>query len=99
MNPPEVLPEPTNRQNDFRPIKTFPYLTKYETARVLGTRATQISKGAPVKNPDATKKDPLDLAEDELRRGETPLIIRRYLPDGTYEDVAVRNLQRFEKKT
>ena len=28
----------------------------------------------------------------ELRAGDTPLVIRRHLPDGTHEDCAVKNL-------
>jgi DNA-directed RNA polymerase I, II, and III subunit RPABC2 len=92
MNGPELIPEPPEGGREYKPIRTFPGLTKYEKARVLGTRATQIAKGAPVKSTDGTRKDPLELAEEELARGETPLIIRRPLPDGTYEDVAVRNL-------
>lgn len=90
----------SSASNQFQPHRTTAYLTKYEKARVLGTRALQISQGAPV-NPEVegTLKDPLLIAEEELRKKLTPLIIRRFLPDGTYEDVAVRNLNTFEKST
>ncbi len=30
--------------------------------------------------------DPLKIAEKELREKKIPMIIRRYLPDGSYED-------------
>ena len=30
--------------------------------------------------------DPLKIAEKELREKKIPMIIRRYLPDGCYED-------------
>ena len=30
--------------------------------------------------------DPILIAEKELIEGKIPFIIRRYLPDGTYED-------------
>ena len=93
-------PKDGNRNQNLFPHRTSAYLTKYEKARVLGTRALQISQGAPV-HPDVEGdlKDPLLIAEVELRKKLTPLIIRRYLPDGTYEDVAVRNLLTFEKST
>lgn len=58
----------------------------------------QISQGAPVRTDVGNEKDPLIIAEMELEKNETPLIIRRHIPDGTYEDVAVRNLLRVDKK-
>lgn len=95
----ENMNDSSANQNLF-PHRTTAYLTKYEKARILGTRALQISQGAPV-HPDVegNLKDPLLIAEEELRKNLTPLIIRRFLPDGTYEDVAVRNLKTFEKST
>ncbi|OHT00533.1 DNA-directed RNA polymerase subunit rpb6 [Tritrichomonas foetus] len=60
----------------------------------------QIAQGAPVQTDvEGEFTDPLLIAEEELRKGKTPLIIRRYLPDGTFEDVAVRLLKRSEKVT
>lgn len=93
----EIL-DHTGDSQQYRPIKTTAYLTKYEKARVLGTRAMQIAQGAPVHTDVGTEKDPLNIAEMELEKNETPLIIRRHLPDGTFEDVAVRNLLRVDKK-
>ncbi|KAF1823709.1 RNA polymerase Rpb6 [Dissoconium aciculare CBS 342.82] len=65
---------------------TTPYMTKYERARVLGTRALQISMGAPVLVDVESETDPLQIALKELREKKIPLVIRRYLPDGFYED-------------
>jgi DNA-directed RNA polymerase I, II, and III subunit RPABC2 len=66
---------------------TTKYLTKYEKARVLGARALQISKNAPVMvNLDPGEWDPLKIAEKELLAKKIPFIIRRYLPNNTYED-------------
>ncbi|KAJ5179190.1 RNA polymerase subunit omega/K/RPABC2 [Penicillium capsulatum] len=65
---------------------TTPYLTKYERARVLGTRALQISMNAPVLVDLEGETDPLQIAMKELNQKKIPLIIRRYLPDGWYED-------------
>jgi DNA-directed RNA polymerase I, II, and III subunit RPABC2 len=61
---------------------TTPYMTKYERARVLGTRALQISLNAPIFVDLEGEHDPLKIAMKELREKKIPLIIRRYLPDG-----------------
>ena len=76
----------------LKPINTTEYLTKYEKARILGIRAMQIANGAPVQIDIGSEIDPLNIAELELKQDKTPLIIRRHLPDGTYEDVAVNEL-------
>ena len=66
---------------------TSNFLTKYERARILGTRALQLSKNAPyMAVPPSGETDPYKLAEYELSQGKIPFIIRRYLPDHTYED-------------
>ena len=72
---------------------TTPHLTKYERARVLGTRALQISMNAPtLVELDPGQSDPLQIAMKELQAKKIPLIIRRYLPDGSYEDWKVNEL-------
>lgn len=68
--------------NDKR--TTTPYMTKYERARVLGTRALQISNNAPVLVDVEGETDPLQIAIKELREKKIPLVVRRYLPDGWY---------------
>ncbi|KAI5296542.1 DNA-directed RNA polymerases I II and III subunit RPABC2 [Ascosphaera acerosa] len=70
--------------NDQR--TTTPYMTKYERARVLGTRALQISMNAPILVDLEGETDPLQIALKELAQKKIPLIVRRYLPDGWYED-------------
>ena len=82
----------TTEAESYKPVNTTEYLTKYEKARVLGIRAMQIANGAPVQIDIGHEVDPLNIAEEELKQGKTPLIIRRHLPDGTYEDVAVNEL-------
>lgn len=37
--------------------------------------------------------DPLQIAMKELRERKIPLIIRRYLPDGSYEDWSINELE------
>ena len=71
---------------------TTRYLTKYERARVLGTRALQISMNAPVMVDLEGETDPLKIAMKELRERKIPIIIRRYLPDGSHEDWGIDEL-------
>ncbi|WFD27978.1 subunit common to RNA polymerases I, II, and III [Malassezia nana] len=71
---------------------TTPYMTKYEKARILGTRALQISMNAPVLVPTEGEMDPLSIAQKELAAKKIPLLVRRYLPDGSYEDWSVSEL-------
>lgn len=61
---------------------TTPYMTKYEKARILGTRALQISMNAPVLVDLEGETDPLQIAIKELKEKKIPLIVRRYMPDG-----------------
>jgi len=71
---------------------TTRYMTKYERARVLGTRALQISMNAPVMVDLEGETDALKIALKELRERKIPMIIRRYLPDGSYEDWSIDEL-------
>lgn len=73
---------------------TLNRLTKYEKARIIGTRASQIENGMPpvfIKDgkvigiPDEFKdvvKNTIDIAKLELKLKSTPLIINRRLPSG-----------------
>eukprot|EP01123_Difflugia_compressa_P010262 TRINITY_DN3716_c0_g1_i1.p1 TRINITY_DN3716_c0_g1~~TRINITY_DN3716_c0_g1_i1.p1 ORF type:complete len:218 (-),score=67.88 TRINITY_DN3716_c0_g1_i1:243-800(-) len=81
-------PEEERKKNRI----TTKYMTKYERARVLGTRALQISMNAPIMVDLEGETDPLEIALKELNKGKIPLIIRRRLPDGSYEDWSVDEL-------
>lgn len=72
--------------------KTTHFLTKYEKARILGTRALQISMNAPVMVELEGESDPLRIAMKELKERKIPFIIRRYLPNKSYEDWHVNEL-------
>lgn len=65
---------------------------RYERARVLGTRALQIAMCAPVMVELEGETDPLQIAMKELKQKKIPIIIRRYLPDGSYEDWGIDEL-------
>ncbi|KAI8815114.1 RNA polymerase, subunit omega/K/RPB6 [Cladochytrium replicatum] len=71
---------------------TTPYMTKYEKARLLGTRALQLSMNAQPMVDLQGESDPLVIAMMELREKRIPLMVRRYLPDGSYEDWAVSEM-------
>ena len=78
-------------------------LTRFEYARILGARALQISMGAPVltemseteenATDDSTEQkpqeqgDPLLIAEGEIKGRLLPILIRRTLPDGRFQDI------------
>lgn len=57
-----------------------------------GTRALQISMCAPIMVELENETDPLQIAMKELKARKIPLIIRRYLPDGSYEDWSIEEL-------
>lgn len=88
--------EKTGHQPQGHPVKeriTTKFLTKYERARIIGARALQISKNAPILVEfDSNTWDPLKIAEKELHERKIPFKIRRYLPDGSYEDWRVDEL-------
>lgn len=79
-------------QESTGPRRTSPYMTKYERARIIGSRALQISLNAPVMVDTEGDTDPMSIAERELNAKLVPFIIRRFLPDGTYEDWKVSEL-------
>ncbi|OGD61340.1 DNA-directed RNA polymerase subunit K [Candidatus Bathyarchaeota archaeon RBG_13_52_12] len=70
-----------------------PKLTRFERARIAGARALQVSLGAPilVELPSRVS-DPIDIALAELKEGALPMTIRRTLPDGSYQDIALIDL-------
>ncbi|EMS60590.1 DNA-directed RNA polymerases I, II, and III subunit RPABC2 [Triticum urartu] len=113
--------EEKEQEKTARPRNTTKYMTKYERARILGTRALQISMNAPVMVELEGETDPLEknsdsifrwkftfkveidcldtvelvvcqIAMKELRARKIPFTIRRYLPDGSYEDWGVDEL-------
>ncbi|RLN94465.1 hypothetical protein BBJ28_00005385 [Nothophytophthora sp. Chile5] len=86
----QVLDESHKQPNAHR--ITTRYMTKYERARVLGTRALQISMNAPVMVDIEGETDPLKIAMKELRERKIPIIIRRYLPDNSFEDWSIDEL-------
>ena len=64
-----------------------PYLTKYEYAKIVGIAAQQIESGRKplVDNLPSSYTSPIDIAEYELKKKKTPIIIKRKLPHNNYE--------------
>ena len=58
----------------------------------MGTRALQIAMCAPVMVEIEGETDPLQIAMKELKQRKIPFIIRRYLPDQSFEDWALDEL-------
>ena len=67
-----------------------PTLTRFEQARIMGARALQLSLGAPVfieipKNATTS----LEIAMEELKQRVIPIIIKRTLPNGDYQNLSI----------
>ena len=68
-------------------------LTKYEKSRIIGSRALQISLGAPILVTTALGAvDPISIAEIELKANALPITIRRKLPGGRQENIPLSKL-------
>jgi len=71
-----------------------PMLTRFEKARIMGARTLQLSLGAPVfieipKNATTS----LEIAMEELKQRMIPIVIKRTLPNGDYQNIP---LDKFE---
>ncbi len=65
---------------------TRPFMTNYEKTKVIGLRARQIEEGAKpyIKVPEGMTESHL-IAQEELKQKKIPFIIKRRLPDGSFE--------------
>ena len=67
-----------------------PTLTRFEKARIMGARALQLSLGAPIfieipKNATTS----LEIAMEELKQRVIPIVIKRTLPNGDYQNIPI----------
>lgn len=69
------------------------FLTRYEKARITGSRALQLSFGAPllIEKP-RNLIDPIKIAQLELKAGILPLTIRRENPSEEFQDIPINKL-------
>ena len=83
--------EPVEIKNSTGVIATGPpTLTRFEKARIMGSRALQLSLGAPpfiniAKNISTS----LEIAMEELHQRVIPIVIRRTLPNGDYQNIPI----------
>ena len=68
----------------------LPWLTRFERARITGSRALQLSLGAPplIKPPEGAGTSIL-LSIAEVQAKALPISIRRVLPNGMYQDIPI----------
>ena len=71
-----------------------PMLTRFEKARIMGARALQLSLGAPVfieipKNATTS----LEIAMEELKQRVIPIVIKRTLPNGAYQNISIEQFE------
>ena len=78
---------------EMKKKRTNPYLTKYEKARIIGIRAQQIASGSIPLVDSKGLVSPISIALKELKERKIPLIIRRKLPNNTYEDWTIEELK------
>ena len=74
--------------------RTFPFITKYEKARILGERAKQLNSGAKAfVEVEPTVIDGYLIALKEFEQKKIPFILRRPLPNGGCEYWRLRDLE------
>jgi len=87
--------EPVEIKNSTDAIVTGPpTLTRFEKARIMGSRALQLSLGAPPFI-DFSKNivSSLEIAMEELHQKVIPIVIRRTLPNGDYQNIAIKQFE------
>lgn len=66
--------------------KSQPFLTQFEKTRILGFRTNQLAQGArPLIPVPEHVKTTLEIAKLELEQRRLPFIVKRPMPDGTFE--------------
>lgn len=66
--------------------KSQPFLTQFEKTRILGFRTNQLAQGArPFIPVPEHVKTTLEIAKLELEQRRLPFIVKRPMPDGTFE--------------
>lgn len=66
--------------------RTYPFITLYERTKIIGLRSNQLSQGSkPFIDVPPHITDVRDIARLELEQKRLPFIIKRPLPNGSYE--------------
>jgi len=87
--------EPVEIKNSTGIISTGPpTLTRFEKARIMGSRALQLSLGAPpFIDFSENISTSLEIAMEELHQKVIPIVIRRTLPNGDYQNIAIEQFE------
>jgi DNA-directed RNA polymerase subunit K/omega len=74
--------------------RSVPYLTIFEKTKILGFRANQLAQGSmPFINPVPSHiTDVLEIASLELEQRLLPYILKRPMPDGSFEYIRLSDL-------
>jgi DNA-directed RNA polymerase subunit K/omega len=73
--------------------KSVPYLTIFEKTKMLGFRANQLAQGSkPFITIPPHVTDVLEIASMELEQKRLPYILKRPMPDGSFEYVRLSDL-------
>lgn len=88
----EILPYPSEKSEASVRRTTLNRMTIYEKAHIIGVRASQLSDDAPPFVDIENMTDCIQIANKELEERKLPFIIRRILPDGSYEDWPIDEL-------
>lgn len=79
-------------EKEYLKKKEIDEFTRFEKARIIGSRALQISDGAPIliklsqKELEELKYNPIEIAKKEFEAGVIPITVKRNLPT-KYEEV------------
>lgn len=76
-----------------KPKKTIPLLTKFERARIMGVRLQQLAYGAKPRVDTTNLRSINEIVDKELLERKIPFIIRRTLPNSTYEDWKIEEFE------
>ena len=91
----DEIHDPEEITSDGKIVMGPPKLTRFESARIMGARALQLSLGAPpfitIPKEAATS---LDIAIMELDDRLIPITIRRTLPNGDYQNIPITDFKK-----
>lgn len=73
--------------------RSVPYLTPFEKTKIIGFRANQLAQGSrPFVMVPSHMTDVLEISRLELEQKRLPFIVKRPMPDGTFEYVRLSDL-------
>ena len=80
--------------DDGKVLMGPPTLTRFEKARIMGARALQLSLGAPpfIEIPKNAATS-LEIAMEELKQRVIPIVIRRILPNGDFQNIPIEKFE------